>query len=220
MNRVTFLPLTLYLYFAGLSCFVFSLAAACVVPAMASTTDAELLRPNKTIEEVVDAIRKTVQESEGKLTPEVIDDKLRELISPVFDFKSMARSSLAQNWQKATPEQQTEYVELFSDLLAQTYLKRIRDNIASSEFNLVEERIKGKKAIVRTKVNYDEDQTAAIDYRMRLKKSNWLVYDVIVENIGLVSNYRSEFAGIVKKEKIEGLLVRLREKKAGDKEPK
>ena len=174
---------------------------------------AEAEKPSETVKRVVEEVRTTVAANEGKVAAEALDEKLREVISPVFDFRSMARSSLAQNWNKATPEQQVEFVDLFSDLLARTYLKRIRDNVATSEFKLLKERTKGKKAIVNTEVTYDEDQTAAIEYRMRLKNDNWLVYDVKVENIGLVSNYRSEFAGIVKKDKIEGLLVRLREKK-------
>ncbi len=190
-------------------------AVLSIVPFLESSAVAEVLKPSVAVQNVVEEVRTTVASNKDKLEASALDQELRNIIEPVFDFASMARSSLAQNWEKATPEQQTEFVELFSDLLARSYLKRIRDNVATSEFDLVEEKTKGKKAIVRTKVTYDKDQTATIDYRMRLKKDSWLVYDVIVENIGLVSNYRSEFASIVKKRKIEGLLSQLRDKKVG-----
>lgn len=167
--------------------------------------------PAETISKVVEEVRATVKEKQEKLSNDALDAELRKLISPVFDWRTMARSCLAKHWKEATKEQQNEFVDLFSDLLATTYLKKIRENVATTDFKLNGEKIKGKKAIVKTSVMVDDDD-AAIDYRMRLKDSSWQVYDVIIENIGLVSNYRSEFAGIVKNEKIEGLLVKLREK--------
>jgi phospholipid transport system substrate-binding protein len=69
------------------------------------------------------------------------------------------------------------------------------------------------KAVIRTKVD-DGTETVQIDYRLLLRDGEWHVYDVIIENVGLVSNYRSEFAAIVQKDKMQGLLVKLRDKKA------
>ena len=173
------------------------------------------LSPSETVNGVVVQVRNTIKEKEKKLPAAKLENELRGIISPVFDFRTMARSSLAAHWKDAKPEQQKEFVDLFSDLLAHTYLKRIRDNAVTSDFEILGEKRKGvKKAIVQTKVTYEKDQSATIDYRMRHKDDSWLVYDVIIENIGLVSNYRQEFDDIVKKEKIDGLLAKLREKKA------
>ena len=166
---------------------------------------------SETVKKTVDQVRQTVSESEGQVSADELDQKLRDIIAPVFDFREMSRRSLGANWKKATPEQQNEFVGLFSELLARNYLKKIRENVASSAFKLLGEKNKGKKALVQTMVEYGDD-TASIDYRMRQKDEGWRVYDVVVENIGLVSNYRSEFAGIVKKEKITGLIERLKSK--------
>lgn len=170
-----------------------------------------------TVRDVVEKVRSTVVSEQATTTPEALDKKLRDIISPVFDFKTMARSSLAQHWKSASPAEQEEFVALFSDLLAHTYLKRIRENAADSEIAIVGERKQtDDKFLVQTKVSYEKDQTAAIDYRLRRKDGSWLVYDVIIENIGLVSNYRQEFDGIVKKDNVSGLIAKLREKKAGE----
>lgn len=169
--------------------------------------------PGALVQQTVEAVREAVQQESGTLTPEQLDEKLREIIEPVFDFDEMSRRSLGANWKKGKPEQQQEFVKLFSDLLAKNYLKKIRENVADSTLSLVGEKkdAQGKRALVRTVVKYDGEE-AAIDYRLRNKGQTWRIYDVVVENIGLVSNYRSEFGGILAKEDFEGLLQKLREK--------
>ncbi|MCB0322806.1 MAG: ABC transporter substrate-binding protein [Bdellovibrionales bacterium] len=166
---------------------------------------------SETVKSTVEKVRATVTEEQGKTSPEALDGKLREIIAPVFDFEEMARRSLGANWRKASADEQEQFVDLFSDLLARNYLKKIRENVAESDFRLDGETSKGEKSLVKTIVQF-EGEPASIDYRMMKKQGRWKVYDVVIENIGLVSNYRSEFAGIVSKEGISGLLQRLREK--------
>ncbi len=166
----------------------------------------------KTVKAAVEEVQKTVADSQGKISNEALDEKLRDIIAPVFDFQEMSRRSLGANWKKATEEQQKEFVELFSDLLAKNYLKKIRENAVDSGLKFAGEKTKGKKAMVKTTVLYNGD-TASINYRLREKGGAWKVYDVVIENIGLVSNYRSEFAGIVNKDGVEGLITKLKQKK-------
>jgi len=170
--------------------------------------------PSEVVEAAVNKVRETVIARQGKISEKLLTKKLEKIIEPVFDFKEMSRRCLGVNWKKANPEQQKEFMELFSRMLSRNYLKKVRDNIADSKFTTVGGTTKRKKALVKTIVEHD-DQKFSINYRLRLKKDRWRVYDVIVENIGLVSNYRSEFAGIVRKEKMEGLLTRLRKKNEG-----
>jgi phospholipid transport system substrate-binding protein len=168
---------------------------------------------SETVSAVVSKVRSTVVDQQDSLSSEEMEEKLREIIEPVFDFRTMARSSLARHWNDASPEEQEEFVTLFSELLARTYLRRIRENAAESTISVVGERkAGGDKVLVSTSVKYEKDQSAAINYRMRQKDNSWLVYDVIIENIGLVSNYRQEFDGIVRREKVSGLIERLRQK--------
>lgn len=172
---------------------------------------AEDLSPAKTVSQAVDLIRKTVEEKKGTVSDKELDKELRDIMTPVFDFQEMSRRCLGINWKKGTPEERTEFIDLFSEMLATNYLKQIRENVEESNIKMLGESVRENKAIVRTSVSY-EGTEASIDYRMRNKKGDWKVYDVIIENIGLVTNYRSEFSGIVRNEGFSGLLSRLKEK--------
>lgn len=136
--------------------------------------------------------------------------ELRKIIAPKFDFDEMAMRALGAHWKEISPEQQEEYVRVFSDLLARTYLERI-ETVQRNMVKIDQERVEGSKALVRTTVTNKGD-VFPIDYKLLNREGEWRVYDVIIENIGLVANYRAEFAGIIRKEKFEGLLKRLREK--------
>lgn len=165
------------------------------------------------VTETVEKVKETVVARKSQLSPEELDKELRDIISPVFDFREMSRRSLAKYWKQATPDQQKEFVDLFSSLLAKNYLKKIRDNAENSLMNIVGEQDAGKnRKVVKTTVDVD-GTSASIDYRMRAKDDTWKVYDVIVENIGLVSNYRSEFSSIVQKDGVDGLITKLKNKK-------
>ena len=166
----------------------------------------------ETIKNTVENLRTTVSTQEKTLSPPELEGKLREIIGPIFDFEEMSKLCLAKNWKTATAEQQKEFVSLFGELLARTYLRKIRENVGQSSFTVLGESELGvKKALVKTHVIYNGDE-AAIDYRLREQGGKWRIYDVVIENIGLVSNYRNEFGAIIKKENIDGLLVRLRDK--------
>ena len=124
-----------------------------------------------------------------------------------------SRASLSSNWKKADKDQQKEFVELFSSLLFDTYVKRIKENVGNADVEVtgLSRNKKGNKAILKTKVDTGKE-SASIFYRMKAEKNTWQVYDVVIENVGLVSNYRNEFSGIIRKRKIEGLLQNLRDK--------
>ena len=137
--------------------------------------------------------------------------KLREVIQPRFDFAEMAKRSLGAAWLEITPEQQVEFVAIFSDLLAATYLSRI-ESIKEGMVRIDGEVLDGSRSLVKTIVESKGDKFP-IDYKLILNaKNQWRVFDVVIENIGLVSNYRAEFSGIIRREKFEGLMVKLREK--------
>lgn len=181
----------------------------------ANVTIAQAIAPGSRVSAVIETVKNEVEKGRSALSKEALDDKLKELIFPIFDFREMSRRSLGTNWKLATPQEQKEFVDLFSELLAKSYLEKIKSNIEGSKFAIKGETVSGKVALVKTVVFADGDDVT-IDYRMRLKDSEWKIYDVIVQNIGLVSNYRSEFSDIVRKDKIAGLIKRLKEKTAAN----
>ena len=174
---------------------------------------ADVAKPGKQLIETIDQLKNTVIKEKNTLSPEQLEQKLANQILPRFDFQEMSQRSLGPSWRIATTEERKEFVDLFSDLLVRTYITKIRKNLETSTVKLAEEKVEGDKAVIRTKVD-DGNETVQIDYRLLLRDGEWHVYDVIVENVGLVSNYRSEFAAIVQKDKMQGLLVKLRDKKA------
>ena len=170
-------------------------------------------KPSSAVMVRVDQMKVVYEQSKNRLTQEQLDKKLYEVVSPLFDFREMARRSLGAKWKQASEEQRIEFVDLFSDLLATNYIKKIRDNIEESTFTVASEQSTSPKtSLVKTIVGYEGKKTS-IDYLMRLKNNAWKVYAVIIDNIGLVSNYRSQFGSIVDKNGISGLIQKLRDKK-------
>jgi phospholipid transport system substrate-binding protein len=176
------------------------------VPALAQTAGAGAAGPRDTITRTIDQLVAIVEANPGDQNQEQRRKKMREAITPRFDFQEMAQLSLGPQWAKITPEERTEFVNIFSELLAKTYLNRI----GSIQRGMVK-KLKEPKALVRTTVDYKGD-VFPLDYKLINRDGSWKVYDVIIENIGLVVNYRNEFAGIIRKEQFSGLMQRLRDK--------
>lgn len=160
-----------------------------------------------TINEIV----KVVEKLPGDGNQKARRAELREIIKPRFDFPEMAKRSLGTNWNECSKEQQDQFTEVFSELLAKTYLARI-DTITKNTVRIdTQERPAPNKATVKTTV-FHKGETFPIDYRLMNRGEEWKVYDVLIENISLVGNYRNEFASIIRKEQFDGLMTRLRAK--------
>ncbi len=166
---------------------------------------------SQVIKTTIQDVRDIVLKDKDKISKEEIDRKLEAVIFPIFNFAEMARRSLGTNWKEATEEERTEFVALFTTLLSRTYLGKIR-KVERSEVTYQDETIEGDKATVRTKV-LDSGDEFPIFYRLQLDNGKWRIFDVVIENVSLVSNYRNEFGSIVRKGKMAGLLEKLREKR-------
>lgn len=177
-----------------------------------SSAYAQASSPRQIIAHTIDKLVQIVEQYPGEDNVELRREKLREVITPKFDFREMAKRSLGAHWNEIEESQQTEFVDAFSELLARTYLARI-ENVRSNMVTVDSEKVKVPKAFIKTTVTYKGD-TFPIDYKLVKKKDDWKVYDVVIENIGLVANYRNEFAGIIRKEQFSGLMKRLHKKVA------
>ena len=124
----------------------------------------------------------------------------------------MAKRSLGPEWSKITPEQQADFVKVFSDLLAKTYMNRV-EKVTRDMVKVENENLDFPKSVVKSKVTAN-GSIFPLDYRLQNVNGTWKVYDVIIENIGLVANYRNEFAGIIRSSGFEGLMDGLRKKTA------
>ncbi len=174
---------------------------------------AEANTPTDSVRTTIEKARATVKSDKGKVSEEQLAMNLEQVILPVFDFDEMSRRSLGANWSKGTPEQQKEFVELFSKLLSRTYRNQVMKGIDTSIITYDGESLTDGSALVKTSVQSEGDKFKVV-YRLRKQADTWRVYDVVIENVGLVTNYRNEFAGIIRKDGFPGLIDRLKTKQA------
>ena len=136
---------------------------------------------------------------------------LREEISKAFDFDEMAKRSLGPAWRQRTPEERKEYVALFRQVLENSYLGKV-EAYQGEKIRYVKDSVEeGRFATVETLIVTGKGQEIPLNYRMMKEKSDWRVYDVIIEEISLVNNYRSQFSAILQRSSFQDLLARLRE---------
>jgi len=138
-------------------------------------------------------------------------EKLLNAIKGTIDFAEMSKRSLARHWRKRTPEERKEFVSLFSDLLENSYMDKIEAN-RDARVLFVGERRAGKKVEVKTKVLTRKGLEVPINYRLKKKNGRWVVYDIVIEGVSLVSNYRTQFDKIIRKSSFEALVKDLRAK--------
>ncbi len=140
-------------------------------------------------------------------------EKIWTIIRDVFDFETIAKGTLRRHdWEKFSTEQRREFVDLFTELIGNTYLDRIQSEYHEEKVVYTEqEMLTDTKAVVRTMVQRSSVEIP-VDYRLFLKDGNWRVYNVFVENTSLVSNYRDQFSRILMKGTPDDLLAKLREK--------
>lgn len=162
-----------------------------------------------TVDKVLEILKRPDLKSPDK--EELKRKLLREVISERFDFQEMARRALARHWRKRTKQEKKEFVELFRTLLERIYLRRI-EQYNDERIIYKDERIDPPYAIVKTVVIAREAVEIPIDYRLIQRSNDWKVYDVIIEGVSLVNNYRKQFDRIIRSSSYESLVERLRKK--------
>jgi len=178
-----------------------ALTVANIAAADASPTDA--------VRGSVDSILTLLQNKE--LDQATRRKEMRKVINGRFDFRAMSQRTLATNWKKASKEQQQEFVQLFAQLIENTYIGRV-EAYTDEKVDYPGEKVKGKKAVVETLI-LTASADIPINYKVYQKKNGeWWVYDVIIEGISLISNYRSSYQEIVKKEGFDGLIAKMKNK--------
>ncbi len=141
-------------------------------------------------------------------------DQLRQAIFPTFDFAEMAKRSLGSHWRRRSPAEQKEFVDLFTDLLQTSYVGTIESYNGDKVAYLREVQDKNY-AEVGTNIVSAKGQEFTINYRLHLQDGEWKVYDVVIENISIVNNYRSQFNRVINRSSYEELLRVLKEKQQG-----
>jgi phospholipid transport system substrate-binding protein len=146
-------------------------------------------------------------------------DQLKQILFARFDFTEMSRRALGANWRRRTPQEQEEFVRLFADLLERAYASTI-ETYTDEKIVYVGEKVDGNYAEVNSKILTSKGQEYSIDYKTQVVSGEWKVYDVVVENISMVNNFRSQFNRVINNSSYEELVHRLKEKQSDFNSPK
>jgi phospholipid transport system substrate-binding protein len=169
--------------------------------------------PTDQLKRQVDAVVRTLEDPALKANPAQRRATVRKISEEIFDYKETARRALGRHWSARTPQEQEEFVRLFADLLERAYLSRI-EQYQGEKVRYAAETIDGPEAVVKTLIVTPQGSEVPVDYRMRLADGRWLVYDVNIEGVSLVANYRTQFNRIVQTESYESLVRKLRARDA------
>jgi len=137
---------------------------------------------------------------------------LEEIAAGRFDYAEMSKRVLGSYWKPLTETQRKEFVEVYKGFLSDRYAGKIEDYSGrKQEVGYLTERIEGSYAEVRTELRSDKT-TLPMDYRLLMRDDRWAAYDIIIDGVSLVSNYRSQFQKIIRESSVEELVNKLRER--------
>jgi phospholipid transport system substrate-binding protein len=167
--------------------------------------------PTETLREYTEAVQKVLDDPALKTDERRPERRaaVRKLAAEAFDVQETARRALGPHWQQRTPTEREEFVQLFADLLEQTYIAKI-DLYGGERLRFTDERVDGDSAVVRAKVTTKQGTDVPVEGRMHKKADRWLLYDVTIENISLIANYRAQFDRIIRTQSYGELVKRLR----------
>ena len=172
--------------------------------------------------EPLDKIRTTINDvlvilsNKALLAPERQEErrqKIRQTVLQRFGFEEMARRALGRHWREINATQQKEFVPLFSDLLERSYINKIESYGSSSDLKILytKETVDSDGyAMVRSEVVNEKDLNFEIEYRLLKRGGNWEAYDIVIEGVSLVNNYRTQFNKIISQESYTALVKKLK----------
>jgi phospholipid transport system substrate-binding protein len=181
----------------------FVLAASMATPARAGAPTDQLREYSEQVVKVLD---------DPALKPQDRRAAVRKIAHEIFDVAETAKRALARHWQARTQAERDEFTQIFADLLESTYIQRI-DQYGGERIRYVSEAVDGDNAIVRAKVVTKKGTEVPVESRLLRRGERWLIYDVHIENVSLIANYRAQFDRIVRTSSFEELLRRLKNKR-------
>jgi phospholipid transport system substrate-binding protein len=184
---------------------------------VASAVAAPAAGPREVVQSAVNRVVVAIQSVDSVADPSPAQRLVREqrrldvrrVAADLFDFDEISRRALSRHWTARSPEEQVEFVRLFTDLLERTYIGRI-ESYSGEKIIYLGEVVDGPFATVRSKVVTRRRTETPLDYKLHLRDGRWKVYDVLIDHVSFVATYRSEFARIIQKESYAALVERLR----------
>jgi len=137
--------------------------------------------------------------------------QIRSVVDERFDWEEMSKRTLARHWKDRTQDEKKEFIDLFGKLLERTYLDKV-EGYSGEKVLYVDEKVEGKYAMVAVKIVTQQETEVQVDYRLQKKGNEWLVYDISIEGVSLINNYRKQFNSIMTRSSFKDLMEKLRSK--------
>jgi len=169
--------------------------------------------PTQQIKQTTDKILSVLSNPDLKAPGKALERKKQfsQALDERFDWEELSRRSLARYWVERTPQEKKEFVPLYRDLLERTYLEKV-DDYSGEAVRYEGETLDGEYATVKIKIQTKKKSEISVEYRMLKKANAWWVYDISIEGVSLVNNYRQQFNSMLQKSAFQEVLQKLREK--------
>lgn len=177
-----------------------------LVPAQAEESPMEVVRT--TSEEVFNELR-----GNEELSREQINRLIEGVILPRVDFEAFSRLTLARHWRQASDEQRQAFTREFRELLIRTYATSLAEYSGERIEYLKERREEDNRALVNTRIVRPDGPAIPVDYRLRLNDDKWQVYDIVIDGVSLIINYRSSFQQTIRQQGLDALIRQLSERR-------
>ena len=185
--------------------------AAAVALFVAPTRAVSAGPPTEQLRAAVDRVLKIVEDPALRQRTEERRAAIRAVAGEIFDFTEITRRTLGPHWASGTPAEREELVQLFATLLERSYVSRI-ESYSGERVAWLGESVDADLATVRTRIVTKSGTEIPVEYRMYRRGERWLTYDVTIEGISLVANYRTQFHKIIQTSSHAGLVEKLRAK--------
>ena len=193
--------------------FIFTFLSWASLMVVATSSFASNTQPDELIKATSEKVLSALEKNKEKYAeqPEQLHALVNEIILPHMDFRAMSKLALGKNWRKADDAQQERFVDAFKAMLIRTYSKSLTE-YAGQEIKFLPYRppAEGKRTVsVKTAISQSNGPEIPIDYSLRIKDDIWKVYDIKIDGISLVTNYRSSFATDINRVGMDGLIEKL-----------
>jgi phospholipid transport system substrate-binding protein len=174
--------------------------------------------PTEQVRQTADKVLQVLQDPRFKANGNMSQrrEQLRQILGARFDFAEMAKRSLGSNWQKGSSAEQQQFVRLFTDHLEKSYIAQI-ESYAGEKIIYGREAVEQDQAEVETKIVTKKSEQVSVNYKLKADGAEWKVYDVVIENVSLVNNFRTQFSRILAKGSFAELISQLEAKSTGNK---
>jgi phospholipid transport system substrate-binding protein len=180
---------------------------------VAVAQDAWAATATEQLKSAIDRVLATVDNPALKGNGKIVERRaaVRKIANEIFNFTEIARRALGRYWPPLSEAQRTEFVGLFEDLLGRTYLSKI-ELYGGEKIVYGGERLDGDLATVSTKILTKNGSEVPVDYRLSKHGDRWMIYDINVEGVSLVSNYRTQFNKVIQTNGYSALLEKMKNK--------